>query len=102
MTILLAYMHRYGWIAVMLVCIAIRPDLMMHIYSTSFLTFSVWSFVGYKCKWRHIYCSYQNASHQRMTPHAIRWSQIRKSDAYGVPLIFFILGMAMMLYIIFD
>lgn len=96
----LAYMHRYGWIAVMLGCIAIWPEYILYIFCACFLIFSAWSLIGYKHKWRHIYCSYQNASHQKMTPHAVRWSQIKKSDAYGVPLIFFVLGLAMLLVII--
>lgn len=102
MIIFLAYMHRYGWIAAMTGCIAIWPEAYFHIVCASFLLFSAWTLIGYHCKWRHIYCSYQNANHQKMTPHAVRWSQIKKSDAYGVPLIFFALGLAMLLYIIFN
>ena len=92
----LAYFHRYGWIAAMMLCIAIWPRQMFCIFSVACLSFSVWSFIGYKKKWKHIYCSYQNAYHQKMTPNNIQWHKIKKSDAYGVPLVFFIIGLALL------
>lgn len=94
--IILAYFHRYGWLIVMMGGIALWPVYMLYIISISMFAFSIWSFVGYKCKWRHIYCSYQNAYRKEMTPHSIRWHQIKKSDAYGIPLMFFIMGFAML------
>ena len=50
--IALAYFHRYGWIAAMMACIAIWPKQMLLIFSVTCLSFSVWSFIGYKKKWR--------------------------------------------------
>ncbi|MBR5774532.1 MAG: hypothetical protein IKY44_06755 [Clostridia bacterium] len=91
--IALAYFHRYGWIAITIACMMLCPNQGFYICAASCIAFSLWSFVGYKLKWRHIYCSYQNAYHKKMTPHSIRWSTIKKSDLYGVPLIFFVLGL---------
>ena len=87
----LAYFHRYGWIAAMMICVAVWLEQMICILSVGSIAFSVWSFVGYKNKWKHIYCSFQNAYHQKMTPNNIQWHKIKKSDAYGVPLIFLII-----------
>ncbi len=92
--IALAFFHRYGWIAVMLICIAVLPEKMLCILGTGFIVDAIWSFVGYKLKWRHVYCSYQNAHRKNMTPHSIRWHLIKKSDAYGAPLISLIIGLA--------
>ena len=89
-----AYFHRYGWIAVIMICVVIWTEQMMLIFSCGSIAFSIWSFIGYKMKWTHIYCSFQNAYHQKMTPNNIQWHKIKKSDAYGVPLIFFVLGIA--------
>ena len=94
--IALAYFHRYGWIAAMMVAIAMWPKQMLFILPVACLSFSVWSFIGYKKKWKHIYCSFQNAYHQKMTPNSIQWNKIKKSDAYGVPLVFFIIGLALL------
>jgi hypothetical protein len=91
----LAYFHRYGWIAVMMISFATRPEQMMYIFSFCSIAFSIWSLIGYKKKWKHIYCSFQNAYHQKMTPNNIQWHKIKKSDAYGVPFIFLIFGLAL-------
>ena len=96
----LAYFHRYGWIAAMMICVAVWLEQMICILSVGSIAFSVWSFVGYKNKWKHIYCSFQNAYHQKMTPNNIQWHKIKKSDAYGVPLIFLIIGLALLVMMI--
>lgn len=91
--ILLALSHRYGWIIVMLLCMTFLPVNKFYTAGAFLLIYSIWSFVGYKCRWKHIYCSYQNAYHEKMTPHSISWNQIKKRDAYIVPLIFLIFGL---------
>ncbi|MBQ8791511.1 MAG: hypothetical protein IJZ51_09385 [Ruminiclostridium sp.] len=99
MVILLALFHRYGWIIAMLLCITFLPVNKFYTAGAFLLIYSIWSFVGYKCRWKHIYCSYQNAYrkqnayHKKMTPDSINWNQIKKRDAYIVPLIFLIFGL---------
>ncbi len=93
--IMLAYFHRYGWIAIMTGLFFILPKYALLIVSLCFIITSLWSLVGYKLKWRHIYCSFQNAHRKDMTPHHICWSHIKKSEAYGEPLIFFVLGVTL-------
>ena len=61
--IILAYFHRYGWIAAMMGCIGIWPAWMPYIFSIS----------------------------------SILWSEIKKSEAYGIPLIFFVIGTALLI-----
>ncbi|MBQ2799271.1 MAG: hypothetical protein IJF09_07785 [Ruminiclostridium sp.] len=93
MVILLALFHRYGWIIVMLLCMTFLPVNKFYTAGAFLLIYSIWSFVGYKCRWKHIYCSYQNAYRKKMTPDSISWKQIKKRDAYSVPLIFLIFGL---------
>ena len=93
--IALAYLHRYGWKAIAFLLTLIYPKFIF----ISFIAFSIWSFVGYKCRWKHIFCSYQNAYHIKMTPDSIDWNWIKKSDAYLIPIIFFIIGIAGMIII---
>lgn len=52
------------------------------------LFFALYYLVGYLLHWTHMYCVYQNAYHQKMTPDKVNWSNIKTSDAVGVPLIF--------------
>lgn len=98
--IALAYFHRYGWIAVMLGCIIIWPTLTPHILCIGCIIFSIWSFIGYKYKWKHIYCSHQNASRQRMTPNAIYWDKIEKGEAYGIPAVILAFGLMWLVMIL--
>ena len=93
--ITLSYFHRYGWIILMAGLSLIIPKLTLYIVSSGFIIFSLWSLLGYKLKWRHVYCSFQNTHRKPMTPHNICWSKIKKIEAYGGPCIFFILGLAM-------
>ena len=94
--IALAYFHRYGWIAIMAGLIFILPKHALLIVSLCFITTSLWSLIGYKLKWKHIYCSFQNTHRKNMTPYHICWSHIKKSEAYGVPLLFLTLGVALL------
>lgn len=100
--IALAYLHRYGWIGVMFGFMLAFPRASFYIFSIGFIAFSIWSFVGYKCRWRHIFCSYQNAYHMKMTPDYIDWDWVEKKDAYGVPLIFMVLGLACLCVVILS
>ena len=93
--IALAYFHRYGWIAIMTGLILLIPQYTLLIVSLCFIAISLWSLIGYKLKWKHIYCSHQNAHRKDMTPHHICWTHIKKSEAYGGPLIFLIMGVAL-------
>lgn len=99
--ITLAYLHRYGWIAIMLVCIMIWIEQIFYIMGAGFIGFSIWSFIGYKRKWKHIYCSYQDAHREAMTPHSIQWHKIKKSEAIGSPLVFLAVGIISLILMIF-
>ena len=61
------------------------------------LLFAAYTLIGYLCRWKHIYCSYQNASHQKMTPNRIDWRTVKKSDAYGIPLFFGAMGILLII-----
>ena len=92
-TIALAFFHRYGWFAVMLLFVVIFNDYAIHVLTGGSMIYSIWTFVGYKCKWKHVFCSYQNAYHVKMTPGAIDWDWVEKKDAYGVPLISLVIAL---------
>ena len=92
--IALAYLHRYGWLLGTVVCAGTFSRVRYLIFGIGLLLYAIWSFVGYKLRWKHIFCSYQNAYHKAMTPNNIRWGWVKKSDAYGVPIIFLIFSVA--------
>ena len=99
--IFLAYFHRYGWIAMTLITLFLFPDKIFVIFSMSYLMISAWTLIGYKRKWKHIYCSFQNMNHEKMTPYSVDWNRVKKSDAYGIPIIFGVLGLVSLLAAIF-
>lgn len=99
--IALALLHRYGGAGVMLLMVGIFNGYVTHVLTAGCMIFSVWTFVGYKCKWKHIFCSYQDAYHCKMTPGEIDWDWIDKKDAYGVPLIFFVMALIGIVAIVF-
>ena len=90
----LAYLHRYGWLLGTVVCAAAFSRVRCLIFFIGSLLYAIWSFVGYKLRWKHIFCSYQIAYRKVMTPNNIRWGWVRKSDAYGVPISILIFSVA--------
>lgn len=91
--IFLAYFHRY--ICPLLILVSCIWGLLAAGIAAVF--YAVYSLAGYMLRWKHIYCSYQNAYHQKMTPDHVGWSKVRKRDAYGVPAIFAAMGAAAIL-----
>ena len=102
MIIVLAYTHRYLYpifalaLPLTLILMGWIKELGFLLIGINLLLLAIYDIIGYLCKWKHLYCSFQNAYHQKMTPNSIQWNKIKKSDAYGVPLVFFIIGLALL------
>ena len=97
LVILLALFHRYFYHLISLVLLfraAKSKHQFMLLMGVYLLLFAFYSFIGYVFRWKHIFCSYQNANHVRMTPSRINWDTIDKKDCIGVPIIFAVLGTA--------
>ena len=93
--IALALSHRYLWPALIaFVPLLLGRENLFLWFGVLLMLFAGHSFLGYRLRWKHIFCSYQNAYHKEMTPDNIQWSMVKKSDAYGVPIIFGVLGAA--------
>ena len=88
----LAYCHRYVFLIAIVFGALLFPMRLLAM-SIGCLIYAIWTFVGYKCRWKHIFCSYQNAYHSKMTPQKIDWERISKSDAYGVPIVFAVMSL---------
>ncbi len=95
LVILLAYFHRYGWIALTLIIMYLTDSFSP--LSISCIIYSVWTFLGYIFRWKHIYCSYQNAYHNTMTPNTVDWDNVKKTDTYGIPIVFMLFGIGLLL-----
>ena len=95
LVILLAYFHRYGWIALTLIIMYFTDSFSP--LSISCIVYSAWTFLGYIFRWKHIYCSYQNAYHNTMTPNTVDWDNVKKTDTYGIPIVFMLFGIGLLL-----
>ena len=95
--IALTYLHRYGWTLSILAGSFLQPAIQRWAQAICFLGYAIWSFVGYKCKWTHIYFSYQNESNLKMSPNSICWENIKNVVAYGVPVLYLILALVCVL-----
>lgn len=42
------------------------------------IVYAAYSLIGYLSKWKHIFCAFQNAYRQEMTPDHINWGKIKK------------------------
>ena len=93
--IALALSHRYLWpLLIVFVPLLIGGMNLFLWMGILLILFAAHTFIGYKLQWKHIFCSYQNTYRKEMTPDNIRWGMVKKSDAYGVPIIFGVLGVA--------
>ena len=96
--IFLAYANRYLYPVIILI-VLLYGKLRSNYFpaAISILIFSAYELIGYLCKWKHIFCSFQNANHQKMTPDRIDWGMVSKADAYGCPCIFAIFGILLLI-----
>ncbi len=100
--IALAYLHGCGWIFIMLALICICPMGTLWFISAGFLSNAIWTFVGYRRRWKHIFCSFQAAHRLSMTPKNIRWGWVKKFDAYVMPIIELVVGLAFLCMAILE
>ncbi len=99
MIISLAYAHRYIYpILICAVPILLGGEYMLLAMGVGCILFSAYNLLGYICRWKHIYCSFQSMYHERMTPNDIRWHKIKKSDIYGESAIFGIFGIGVVIF----
>ena len=57
-----------------------------------YIGYGIYWFIGYRLRWRHIYCIHQSFSRIKMTPENCDLDTFPKSEAYGLPAIFAVLG----------
>ncbi len=97
----LAYLHRYfPLLVVILVLIPMPPSVLFCLLGVMFFVLGVWTFVGYKLRWKHIFCSFQDTHRKSMTPESIRWGWVEKREAYGMSIIEVVMGIALIVFAI--
>lgn len=94
--ILLAYLHRYVFPLVMFIVPAFLLGLLG--MGLGLISIGLLEMIGYHCRWKHVYCAWQDAKHEPMTPGDIRWHRISKWERYGDPAILIVLGLIAVIF----
>ena len=91
-----AYIHRWGYpILMLLLPLTYRGKYLLLIWGVVAFLYALHSLIGYICRWRHIYCSYQIMHREQMTPQDIRWQKVKRGEIYATSVIFGVLGIGM-------
>ena len=53
----------------------------------------IYEIIGYRLRFRHIYCANQNLHRRKMTPDDCDWDTFPKSEGYGLPTLEIFFGM---------
>lgn len=75
--IYLAYFFRYGYLASMalilwrLAAIDVPANIQEYVFFSMSVIFGIYSLIGLRFRFKHVYCAMQNAYHQKMTPNNI-------------------------------
>ena len=65
------------------------------------LIHAAYSVIGYRLRWKHIYCAFQISCRKKIAPEDIQWNKMTFGDAYGVPIAFTGLAIVMLLVCFF-
>ncbi len=85
--IIMAYIHRYGFLILILGLLAkVTNNSNGRFLGAGIISilYALYDLIGYKLKWKHIYCSFQSLQKQRMTPDRIIWRSVDKKDVYTI------------------
>jgi len=92
---ILAYAHRYAYpILIFLFPFLFGESYFFLVLGIGLVLLALYDLIGYLCRWKHLFCSYQNAHRRQMTPHKILWHTIKKSDICGGSAVWAFLGIA--------
>lgn len=100
--LILAYLHRYGFIGIFALPFLWARNQRTYLLSMGIgcCIWAAYDIIGYLRRWKHIFCSWQSASHKEMTPHHIQWRNIRKRDTFIPAFLFAALGITALAFAI--
>jgi len=96
--ILMALLYRYGGIfliltlSILLGVLLSSKNIFLITIGTGMILYGTYWFLGYRLQWRHVFCAYQEAAHEKMTPEQCDWNRFPKKEGYGLPLILYFIG----------
>ena len=97
----LANIYRYFYLPVLVLAALFWRGQTLLVMGFGFIAFALYSFIGYKGQWKHIYLAFQEMQKQKMTPNKIQWNTIEPFKALKFPVLFGITGIVMVIYQLF-
>ena len=96
-----ANIYRYFFLPALVIAALFWRGQTLLCMGIGFVAFSLYTFVGYKCRWTHIYLAFQEMQKQKMTPGKIQWNTIEPMKVLKFPILFGITGAMMIIYQVF-
>ena len=96
-----ANLYRYFFLPVLVLVALFWRGQTLLVMGFGFIAFALYSFIGYKGQWKHIYLAFQEMQKQKMTPDKIRWNTIEPMKVLKFPILFGITGTIMIIYQVF-
>lgn len=98
----LAYAHHYLYLVLIVgVPLIIGGDSLFLSMGLGFLLYAAYTWIGYKLRWKHIYCSFSipHRAHRgwKMKTNNYNWKSISKVDVYAVAIMCGLFGVACLL-----
>lgn len=97
--IFLARMHKYVHPIVFILLPVLLGSVL--VAGIGCLLFALYDLVGYRLRWRHIYCYIQDGKRLEMTPNNIKWYELDNDDIFGTPAILGFVGIAFIIISLF-
>ena len=96
-----ANIYRYFFLPVLVLAALFWRGQTLMVMGCGFIAFALYTFLGYKCQWKHIYLAFQEMQRSKMTPNRIQWNTIKTGTVLKFPILFGITGIVMVVYQLF-
>ena len=96
-----ANLYRYFFLPVLVIVALFWRGQTLRGMGTGFMACALSTFIGYKCRWKHLYLAFQEMQRSKMTPNNIQWNTIKTGTVLKFPILFGITGVVMVVYQLF-
>ena len=96
-----ANLYRYFFLPVLVLVALFWRGQTLLVMGSGVIAFALYTFIGCKSQWKHMYLAFQEMQHCKMTPNHIQWNTIKTGTVLKFPILFGITGVVMVVYQLF-